>query len=142
MAYSSRLPAAVHILMAVAFFSNDHKVTSEFLAESVRINPVMVRNTLGKLRKAGLVRTEAGIGGTFLAKDPAEITLLDIFRAVEPEEDLFRFHEHPNPACPVGNNIHTVLDGHLEAAQDSMRESLRSVTLADLMHQLDSCLSV
>mgnify|MGYP006936157822 FL=1 len=43
-----------------------------------------------------------------IAKPMSEITLLDIFNAVEPLEDgqLFHFHENPNTECPVGRNIH------------------------------------
>ena len=80
------------------------------------------------LKKAGLVRVEAGVGGASLAKPPEEITLLDIFRAVEPkEEPLFHFHENPNPACPVGREVHGILSGYLDAAALAMENQLRAV---------------
>ena len=83
MRYSSRLTVAAHILMCIGYFQGKEKLTSDFLAGSVNVNPVVVRNTLGKLKKAGIVRVEAGIGGASLARDPSDITLLDIFSAVE-----------------------------------------------------------
>ena len=53
--------------------------------------------------------------------------------SVDAEEGLFHFHEQPNPECPVGRNIHRILDRHLADAQRAMEESLRSVALADIL---------
>lgn len=108
MQFSSRLPVAVHILLAIFEFEGKEKTTSTFLAGSVNVNPVIIRNTLGQLKAAGLVTVKAGEGGAFLAKKPKEITLLDIFDAVEKDESLFHFHENPNPECPVGKTVHAV----------------------------------
>ena len=71
-----------------------------------------------------------------LTKRLDEITLFDVYKAVgsvDEEEGLFHFHEQPNPDCPVGRNIHNVLDRHLVDAQRAMEESLRSTTLADIV---------
>ena len=46
--------------------------------------------------------------------------------------ELFHFHENPNPQCPVGRNIHTVLDGKLEQVQKAMEKELNSITLEDV----------
>lgn len=102
MQFSSRLPIAVHILLAIVEFEGKEKTTSTFLAGSVNVNPVIIRNTLGQLKAAGLVTVKAGEGGASLAKEPKDITLMDVFDAVEKEEALFHFHENPNPECPVG----------------------------------------
>ena len=90
MRFSSRLPIAVHILLCIAVFHDRHKITSTFLAGSVGVNPVVIRNTLGQLKAAGLVHVEAGVGGASLAKEPRDITLLDVFRAVEETGPLCR----------------------------------------------------
>ena len=86
-----------------------------------------------KLKKAGIVRVEAGIGGASLARDPSDITLLDIFNAVETDTDLFHFHENPNPECPVGRSVHPVLGEQLAGVQSAMERHLESITLKDLM---------
>ena len=138
MQFSSRLPIAVHVLLCIHTFDGQEKLTSDFLAGSVNVNPVMIRNTLGKLKAAGLVSVDAGIGGAHLEKEPKDISLLDVFLAVEEEEALFRFHENPNPACPVGRNVHSVLDGKLDAADDAMRAQLASVSLQALIEDLRS----
>lgn len=138
MQFSSRLPIAVHILLAIVEFEGREKTTSTFLAGSVNVNPVIIRNTLGQLKAAGVVTVKAGEGGASLAKDPRDITLLDIFDAVEKEEELFHFHENPNPECPVGKNVHAVLDNRLFAIQEAMREEMRGITLQDLMDDLSA----
>lgn len=140
MQFSSRLPVAVHILLAIVEFEGKEKTTSIFLAGSVNVNPVIIRNTLGQLKAAGLVTVKAGEGGASLAKEPKDITLLDIFDAVEKEEALFHFHENPNPECPVGKNVHAVLDNKLFAIQEVMREKMKSVTLQDLIDDLNDIL--
>ena len=140
MQFSSRLPIAVHILLAIVEFEGKEKTTSAFLAGSVNVNPVIIRNTLGQLKAAGLVTVKAGEGGASLAKEPKDITLLDIFDAVEKEEALFHFHENPNPECLVGKNVHAVLDNKLFAIQEVMREKMKSVTLQDLIDDLNDIL--
>lgn len=140
MQFSSRLPIAVHILLAIVEFEGKEKTTSTFLAGSVNVNPVIIRNTLGQLKAAGLVTVKAGEGGASLAKKPEDITLKDIFDAVEKEEELFHFHENPNPECPVGKNVHAVLDDKLFAIREAMREKMESITLQDLINDMSSLL--
>ena len=64
-----------------------------------------------------------------------EITFLDIYRAVECVEDgqLFHFHENPNHKCPVGRNIHNVLDDKLKQVQDAMECELGKITIKDVI---------
>lgn len=141
MQFSSRLPIAVHVLLAIVEFEGKEKTTSTFLAGSVNVNPVIIRNTLGQLKAAGLVTVKAGEGGASLAKEPRDITLMDVFDAVEKEEALFHFHENPNPACPVGKNVHAVLDNKLFAIREAMREKMGSITLQDLIDDMNHILS-
>ena len=135
MQFSSRFTIATHILVCVAMFQDTHKVTSNCLASSIQVNPVIVRNTLGLLSDAGLVEVKAGVGGAFLAKPAGEITLLDIFKAVEKEEALFHFHENPNPLCPVGRNIHSVMDKRLDDIQSAMERQMEETTLSRLVEE-------
>lgn len=140
MQFSSRLPIAVHVLLAIVEFEGREKTTSAFLAGSVRVNPVIIRNILGSLKAAGLVAVKAGEGGASLAKEPKDMTLLDVFDAVEKEEALFHFHENPNPECPVGKSVHAVLDKKLLAVQEAMREKMGTITLQDLIDDMNDVL--
>jgi len=138
MQITSRFTVAVHTLLAIATFSRQYKTTSEFLAASIGVNPVVVRRTLQSLKAAELVDVRAGSGGAELKKSLGEITLYDVYRAVDcMDGDLFHFHENPNPACPVGRNIHGVLDGHLVAAQRAMEAELKRTTLGQLQKDLE-----
>lgn len=141
MQFSSRLPIAVHILLAIVEFYGKEKTTSTFLAGSVNVNPVIIRNTLGQLKAAGIVTVKAGEGGASLAKEPKDITLMDVFDAVEKKETLFHFHDNPNPECPVGKNVHAVLDNKLLAIQEAMREKMESITLQDLLEDMNGILA-
>ena len=136
MQIGSKFTIGVHIITAIDYFKEMDRVNSEFLAGSIGVNPVIVRTVISELREAGLVRTQRGSSGAALAKQLDEITLYDIYKAVESvdaEEGLFHFHEQPNPACPVGRNIHTVLDQRLADAQRALEEKLRQTTLAEIV---------
>lgn len=142
MQISSRFTIGLHILTAIDTFQNENKVTSDFLAGSIRTNPVVVRRILGQLKKAGLIESSQGVAGITIPKPLEEISFYDVYAAIEPVEegDLFRFHDSPNPDCPVGRNIHTLLDGKLREIQDAMEEKMRQYTLADLHDGLDGLL--
>ena len=75
-----------------------------------------------------------GTGGVHITRPLDQITFLDIYRAVEctPDEELFHFHENPNAQCPVGRNIHAVLDKKLDKVQEAMERELAAITLADV----------
>ena len=134
MRISSRFTVAVHILSLVAIERNE-LCTSEWIAKSVNTNPVVIRRVIGKLRDAELVQVRQGVGGTTLQKPLNEITLLDVYRAVEvvQEGELFQMHEKPNPNCPVGANIEAVLELILLRAQVAMESVLGEITMEDLV---------
>ena len=136
MQISSRFTVSVHMLICIEMFKNDRKVTSDFLAASVNANPVVIRRILQQLKKAGIVSVVRGSGGADIARPLEEITLLDLYNAVECVDGggLFHFHEHPNQLCPVGRNIHAVLDGKLEAIQGAMEREISSVTMRDILN--------
>ena len=73
-------------------------------------------------------------GGASIPKPLSEISFLDIYNAVECVEngELFHFHENPNTDCPVGRNIHAVLDDKLMRVQKAMETELSSITLEDI----------
>ena len=135
MQITSKFTAAVHILTCIDIFGGQMRVTSDFLSGSTGVNAVIVRNVLGQLRNAGIVETRQGSGGAHLAKALDEITLYDIYKAVDcvDDEGLFHFHENPNADCPVGRNIHKAMDGRLEAAQAALENELKSTTLAQVV---------
>ncbi len=136
MQISSRFTLAIHIFACIDTFKDEYKVTSDFLAGSTNVNPVVIRKILGQLKAAGLVEVTRGSGGTSIAKPLDKISLLDIYRAVECIEngELFHFHENPSKLCPVGKNIHSILDKRLEKIQKAMEQEMKSVTIQDIIN--------
>ena len=139
MKITSRFTVPVHTLLVIYVYGKERKTTSEFIAASVNVNPVVIRRTLLSLKAGGMIEVRAGSGGASIVKDMGDITLYDVYKAVDSMDgDMFHFHENPNPACPVGRNIHAVLDAHLADAQAAMENELKKVTLLDLTKDLAS----
>lgn len=138
MQISSRFTIALHIFTCAEVFKDQCKVTSDFLASSINTNPVIIRKILGQLSKAGLIKVLRGTGGIEITRSLKEITFYDVYKAVDSVEggNLFHFHENPSPECPVGRNIHRLLDGKLQSIQDAMEEKMRGYTIADLKNEM------
>ncbi len=134
MQISSRFTLAIHIFACIDTFENEYKITSDFLASSTNVNPVIIRKILAQLKSAGLITVARGTGGTAIAKPLNEITFLDIYNAVECIDNgkLFHFHDNPSEDCPVGKNIHYILDDKLLSVQNTMEKELASITLEDV----------
>ena len=144
MQISSRFTIAVHILICIETFKEDYKITSDFLASSVNVNPVVIRRLLQQLKKAGIINVKRGSGGAYIEKPLDKITLLDVYNAVEciDNGNLFHFHENPNSRCPVGRNIHSVLDTRLDSIQQAMEREMSSVTLQDIADDTDRLINM
>lgn len=142
MQISSRFTIAIHIFSCIKTFEKDNKITSDFLAGSVNVNPVIIRKLLSQLKAAGLVKVQRGSGGASVARPLDQITFLDIYNAVEciDNGELFHFHENSNPECPVGRNIHRILDGRLQQVQKAMEREMEKITLADVIRDTQKCI--
>jgi Rrf2 family protein len=132
MQISSRFSIAVHML-ALIHVRTDH-LTSDQIADSVNTNPVVIRQISRLLKKNGLIGVRRGSGGSYLLKDASDISLFDVYKAVEvvEENELFHTHQSPNPNCWVGANINGVLELILVKAQHAMEGVLQEVSLQDI----------
>lgn len=136
MQITSRFTIAIHMLTTIAVFQDQMTVSSTVLAGSVDANPVVIRRIMLQLSDAGMLDVKKGRGGIRLAKAPEKISFYDVFDAVEAldNNELFHFHENPNPACPVGRNIHAMLDPKLSIIQQDLENDLKKFTLADVIN--------
>ena len=134
MQISSRFTVALHLFTCVDTFKGEYKITSDFLAGSINTNPVIIRKILTQLKNAGLITVARGTGGVNPTRPLNEISFYDVYEAIEPVEngDLFSFHTSPNPQCPVGRNIHNLLDDKLKAIQLAMEAEMKKYTIEDL----------
>ncbi|HEV7394941.1 MAG TPA: Rrf2 family transcriptional regulator [Pyrinomonadaceae bacterium] len=136
MSTSSRFAVAVHILTLMAW-SDDEPLKSEQVAESVNTNPVVIRRMLCELAEANLVISQPGaMGGSRLSRKPNEITLLDVYRAVECP-GVFSLHRQPaSRECPVGMNIEAVLGSVFAETNSAVEQVLSGITVKDVMSRI------
>ncbi|MEK6282783.1 MAG: Rrf2 family transcriptional regulator [Acidobacteriota bacterium] len=139
MSTSSRFAVAVHVLTLMAW-ADDEPLKSEQVAESVQTNPVVIRRMLCELAEAKLVVSQTGaMGGSKLAREPGQITLFDIYQAVE-SPSVFSLHRHPpSRNCPVGVNIGTVLNEVLDEVDSAVERVLANITVKDVVSRLRPC---
>ncbi|GHG18282.1 putative HTH-type transcriptional regulator YwnA [Deinococcus indicus] len=131
---NSQYAVAVHVLSLIDRFP-EHSSSAD-MALSVGTNPVVIRTVAGQLRRAGLIRTRQGVAGASLSRPASQITLLDVYRAVNGEDRVFRLHERPHPSCPVGANIQATLEDRFGRAQAALEAQLARSTLADVTADL------
>lgn len=132
---SSKCSIAVHCLLFIHEYSPLTKVTSELIATSTHTNAVTIRNILSALKKDGILEVKPGTGGATIICPPGEITLHRVYSAIEPDfaQKLIGVHENPSTHCPVGSRIHDVLDLSYEKVRADLAESLKRITLADVI---------
>ena len=133
MATNTQFSIAVHLMIALGFES-ERQATSGEMAKSINTSPSFVRRILAKLSKANLVATTTGKSGfCVLAKKPEEISLLEIYKAVD-APPTFAIHDYPVQShCFVSSNIEAVMKKVLERAQNSFEGSLGETTLAEVI---------
>lgn len=126
---SSRFAIAVHVLTLMAQVG-DEPVKSDFVASSVNTNPVVIRRILCSLQRARIVTSQTGAaGGSRLARPASRITLLEVYRAVEEGKLLSLHRQRPNPRCPVGMNIESVLGHVTREAESAFEQALAAITV-------------
>lgn len=132
-----KFSVALHIMAGLAFY-RDRRITSRDLASTVGATPSSVREVISKLSKRGLVKaTEGKNGSCMLGRSPERITLLDIYKAVEPPA-VFAIHSYPvKQGCVVSSNIKRCSKDVLDKSQRSFERSLEKQTLATLALALD-----
>lgn len=133
MKVTSKLAMGLHMLVAINEFGGQFKMTSEFLSKSLQVNPVVVRQILVGLNGAGITKIVERNRGVEIVRPLCEISMYDIFMAVQGEGNIFGFHGEPNAQCPVGRNIHNLLDGRFDGLQAQFLESLKLQTLDEII---------
>ncbi len=136
MAGNSRLATAIH-LAGMLTFAEQLPITSEIIAQSCNTNAVVIRRIIGLLTRHGLVKVKMGTGGgACLTRNPAEITLAEIYRALEEGAvfDVPQFEE--THSCRVGKIVRPVLKDVLGQAEKGLIEKLEAITLAEVIEKI------
>jgi DNA-binding IscR family transcriptional regulator len=134
MRISTKCSIALQLLVVLEVFK-DKKLTSGRLARSTGCNPVIVRNLIGNLKKAGIVDVQRGSGGTTLVAALEAVTIWDVYQAVDatPLDELIGIHPNPSPACPVGSKIRQLLEKPFSLIAASVQNTMSGYTLRQLL---------
>ena len=130
---SSRFVVAVHVMSLLAHYGKNGPVCSGIIAKSVDTNPVVIRRLMSQLEGSSLVVSTSGrAGGFVLARSAEEISLSEIYQAVE-DEQVFRTHRNSqNPNCETAKQIFNALMPRLAEASKAMTHALSRTKLSDV----------
>lgn len=135
---NGRFPISLHILTLLASEDGVLK-SSDYLAGSININPVLVRKEISNLRKHGIIESKEGKnGGATLARPAGKILLSEIYHAVQQSSLLGNSKNSPNPDCPIGRQINQHLDNLYGELEGLLLQKLADMTLEDFVKQFDN----
>lgn len=139
MRISVKCSTAIHALLMIAVLSPYQRLTSEGLAESIGCNPVEIRKIFSKLKKAEIIDVARGPGGATLRREPEDISLLDIYSAVDSAslDALIGVHVHPAKGCLFGKNIQQLLAEPYAEIGSAVERTMASISLQRLLDRLD-----
>jgi DNA-binding IscR family transcriptional regulator len=131
----SRLSSVLHALLHM--IGHGEPMTSEKLAECMDTNPVVVRRTMGLLRKAGIVTSARGhSGGWRIRADLESVTLRDLHHVLG-EPAIFAIgNRNETPECLVEQAVNAALGEAFRETEALLLERFANVTLADLVGDL------
>lgn len=131
---NTQFALAVHALTLLGG-NPDGVMSSAVMAGSAGASPVHIRRVLGRLRTAGLVSSRPGVhGGWQLARDGEQITLADVWRAVQGDDAVLGLHG-AHPRCTVGQRIQDALVGLDRRAAKALEVELATTTIRDLSRE-------
>ena len=130
MRISAKADYAVRAALELAAAPDGKPVKGELLAESQDIPLQFLEHILLELKHARLIQARRGArGGYWLARDPSEVTIADVIRAVE--GPLANIHEHAPEELHYGGPAEKLRDVWV-ATRAALRSVLESVTLAEV----------
>lgn len=137
MKYSSKLSDAVHILVLIALNPLEN-LSSTTIAKSIHTNPAFVRQLMSLMKKSEIISSVHGHAMPSLTKDPSDISLLDIYKAVEGNKPLLHLDTHTNPECGVGVNIQYSLQDYYNDIQYTVDKKMEEIKLSDIIENFYS----
>lgn len=131
----SRLSFSLHALLHIS--EHEGPVTSEILGKGMDTHPVVVRRTMAGLRNAGLVDSVKGHGGGWsIARPLKDISLLDIYRALDEPVLIQQHRETERPDCLVEQTVGGALEQAFQEAEELIISRLSKIKLSDLRESL------
>ncbi|AMC93833.1 hypothetical protein AOC36_07495 [Erysipelothrix larvae] len=131
---NEQFAVAIHILTYLSLSDKDY-VTSDEIAHSVNTSSVVIRRIIGLLKKRGLILTKQGVGGSKLAKDPQDISLYDVYCALN-SVLAFGLHSNINEDCVIANQVNEAIKGSLQDSYDAFNEKLGQKSIQDIVNKI------
>ncbi|MEC0124628.1 RrF2 family transcriptional regulator [Paenibacillus pabuli] len=139
MAYSTALSQGISILLYIHALSEENCsnfLSTKLISEQLNIPVPTTVKVIRNLNNAKLtVAKEGAKGGILLAQPLSEITMLDVFLAVEPGKDLFKIHTDVTLHGQDVDDVKQKVIHHLEGAEVAMQNYLKDIRLTDLFHE-------
>lgn len=134
---NTRFATVLHILTLLAKKPGEW-LSSDWIAGSIQINPVIVRKELGVLQDQGWVISKKGKeGGSMLGVPNSEINLADIYKVVKSTSVLGKKNQNPNPKCPVGKLVNAQLEQLFVETDELLCTALSHRTLENFVKQFE-----
>lgn len=132
---SGKFAITIHILTLLSKFPDEY-LSSEFIAGSMNLHPVLVRKEIANLKKNNIVESKEGKnGGTKLSKLTSTISLDAIYKMTFETATLGFSKNTPNPNCPVGKKINENLEDLYTNINEKISLLLSGISLEDFSNQ-------
>ncbi|MFB2120124.1 Rrf2 family transcriptional regulator [Parapedobacter sp. 2B3] len=132
---NTRFATVIHILTLLAK-SPGEWLSSDWIAGSIQINPVIVRKELGELQDQGWVTSRKGKEGGYTLLIPGkDINLAAIYKTVKKTDVLGKKNLNPNPKCPIGKDMNKELEDLFAEIDETVFDALRHRTLESFVKQ-------
>ncbi|MFN7169165.1 MAG: Rrf2 family transcriptional regulator [Pannonibacter sp.] len=128
-----RFSVAVHA-MCVLTFRSPELSNAVFLGENISVNPLIVKRIIGSMVKAGLAEAVLGArGGYRLARAADQVSLWDIYYAVQGSGPFRKRHGMPESNCDEGRAIDRVVYDLYTDLDLVVEARMKQVTLAHIL---------
>lgn len=137
MARSTRLITASYIISFVAA-NAPKRLRTDTIAKWVKTHPTRVRHLVSQLVKAGILTSYRGsMGGLALGRKPSEITLKDIYDAVQDSPLVAEGIDNPFSGWQDHCKVHGVFTDLFANLELNIRSELEQVTLEQMYVPFD-----
>ena len=130
MRVSKQLTTAILVLLLCEEYKeSDVKITSKFLSEKImesneEADQVLIRQIMTGLKRSNIIESQLGSGGITLCRPLNEISIYDVFDAIEGSRLLMSFYSD----APARIVIEDCLQSHFDAYLGNMKkESLNDL---------------
>ncbi|GAA0920686.1 Rrf2 family transcriptional regulator [Rothia nasimurium] len=126
----------LHVLIHMA--SEDTAITSEQIGRMLGTNAAVVRRTMAGMREAGLVVSGRGPGGGWRLNRPlAEITLAQVYEAIDSPALFALGFSNAEPECLVEQEVNQALERTLAEARERLLRRFAEIRLSDILEGFD-----